>query len=609
MCGIHGFIDRFISDAAAEACIRRMIESTHHRGPDFQAHKKINHGYLGHNRLSIIDLNSVANQPMSGFGLTIVFNGEIYNYKEIREELKSSGYKFITESDTEVILAAYREWGELCVQRFTGMWAFAIYDPLNENLFCSRDRFGIKPFYYIYENGRFYFASEVKSLKNSPLFKNEPNNRQIKLFVQLSYTEYYENTLYKTVRQLEPATNLTYRDGKIELKKYWSVNYSKINLPDSQIVEKFKELFSDALRLHVRSDVPVGATLSGGLDSSSIVSAVLTQSILSYLQTFSVYYEGKDAVDERPFVHEVVSGFEPKIKATFISPEISDVRDQLAKITYHNDFPLLGSSLISQFFVMQSISGSGIKVILSGQGADDYLAGYLQSYYRYYADSLRALHFSSCFHEWKLHYKYQGLTWRDSLSVWLKTVASVLFNEKRLNSLEFKYGSPFVFRTEQYHNIYESLTSLRLDDMHSSMIFHSSLPGLLHFEDRNSMAFSIESRVPFLDHRLVEFAFSIDNSFKIRDGYTKWILRESMKGILPESVRQRKDKKGFVTPGEVRWLRHELSDLLNFDQCHIPDLDLDKVRNLIREFKNGNNKNAKLIWRIANLNYWLKSHA
>ena len=607
MCGIHGFIDKSSDEHSSQSCIQKMVRSTGHRGPDYSGIQKITGGYLGHNRLSIIDLHEEANQPMQRSGHWIVFNGEIYNFKEIRSELAQSGYHCTTQSDTEVILQSYFAWGSACVLKFVGMWAFAIFDEKTETLFCSRDRFGIKPFYYIADSGRFYFASEVKALRNTPIFTNELNMDQIKKFVQLSYTSFLDDSMYKAVKLLEPATNLVWRDGKIELFKYWQLNQQKNSLEDSHAIESFRTLFTDALRLHVRSDVPVGATLSGGIDSSAIVSTVLSEQILGNIDSFSVYYDGKDEIDERPFVNEVVSKYQQRIRPNFISPKVLSVRENLYEITHHNDFPLLGSSLISQYFIMEAISHSGIKVILSGQGADDYLGGYMQSYYRFYADCIRSLRFGTLFHETQKQRAFQNLSFGKGMSVALKSMASLLFSEAELNKLEYKYADFNAFNNISVPKLKMPQSQNKLDDMHLAMLVYSSLPGLLHFEDRNSMAFSIESRVPFLDHRLVEFSFSLDNRFKIRDGYTKWILRESMRGILPDKIRTRKDKVGFVTPGEIKWLRTDLSDLLNTDNWSIPELDNKRVRTAVQDFLKGDNRHAKILWRLANLNFWIKN--
>jgi len=256
---------------------------------------------------------------------------------------------------------------------------------------------------------------------------------------------------------------------------------------------------------------------------------------------------------------------------------------------------------------MKNIAQHGIKVILSGQGADDYLSGYMHSYYRFYADCIRLLHIGTFFNEAYRHTQYQNLNFSTGKNIVAKTLASLLFSESELSKLEFKYGGFFAFGKTPSEFELKLNSKNKLNSMHEAMILYTSLPGLLHFEDRNSMAFSIESRVPFLDHRMIEYAFSITYDYKIRNGYTKWILRESMNQILPDSIKNRKDKVGFVTPGEFKWLREDMSELLNLEYNVIPDLDVKKVKVMIDRFKKGDNQYAKIIWRIANMQYWIKN--
>ncbi|MFT6715983.1 MAG: asparagine synthase (glutamine-hydrolyzing) [Saprospiraceae bacterium] len=608
MCGIHGFIDESLTQGERDATIRRMGESTVHRGPDYLGYQVVNSFAFAHNRLSIIDLSDQANQPMSKFHYTIVFNGEIYNYKELREDLIQRGHEFLTKSDTEVILVSYKEWGAQCVERFLGMWAFSIYDTQEDTLFCSRDRFGIKPFYYLQDGEKFYFSSEVKSLKESPAFTNMLNENLMKMSVQLGWVSSGSDTMFEKVIQLEPSTNLIYSKGQITTFKYWGVDLPKERISDKEAIHEFKALFYDALKMHIRSDVRVGATLSGGLDSSAIVSAICQEKFLPEVNTFSVYYDGKGEIDERPFVRAVAEKY-PEVKAKYLQPSLVDVEEHFNKITYHNDFPLLGSSPISQYFLMKEIKESGIKVILSGQGADDYLGGYMHSYYRFYADAIIGGKLGSLVHELRKQVAYQGLSNKQLMSVLLKSAGSVFFKEKRLLNLECKYSKIFPFLNSDVNMPQIDQRSNRFNDFHQSLLSYSSLPSLLHTEDRNSMAFSIESRVPFLDHRLVELSFALNNSQKIRSGYTKWPLRESMKGVLPEVVKHRKDKIGFVTPGESKWLRKDLNYLLDFDGGLIPGCDKAKLSESVKQFKNGDNTNSKIIWRMANLNYWIKNFA
>ncbi|MEO5571733.1 MAG: asparagine synthase (glutamine-hydrolyzing), partial [Bacteroidia bacterium] len=309
MCGIAGFYDSTLSSGDAQIVLDKMLSSIAHRGPDARAAYSDESLYLGHNRLSIIDLSEHANQPMHYDDYVIIFNGEMYNYLEVRKKLVEKNYSFKTQSDTEVVLAAYKEWGSDCVKEFVGMWAFVLWDKKKKELFASRDRFGIKPFYYIFEGNKLYFGSEYKALKQSPLFKNDLNFNQVSRGLQMGWICYQDETYFEKIKSLPAAHNLKLEVGssKLEIKKYWDIEtgkYSEMSFEEKK--EKFLELFSDSIKLHMRSDVPVASCLSGGLDSSAIVSMVQELNPGKKYKSFSVYYEGKNDVDERPFIYEVI---------------------------------------------------------------------------------------------------------------------------------------------------------------------------------------------------------------------------------------------------------------------------------------------------------------
>src|SRR3990172_10282747 len=277
MCGIAGIIDPTLNREEGECLLEKMLQSIRHRGPDNSSTWVEMPVLLGHNRLSIIDLSDAANQPMEYDDLVVVYNGEVYNYVEIKDDLIKKGYRFRTTSDTEVILAAYKEWGSDCVKRFVGMWAFAIWDKTKKELFCSRDRFGIKPFYYIHSGDKFYFGSEYKPLKVSPLFDNSFNYQQIARGLLRDMVSYHDETYFECLKILPERSNLTFKDGQVSVKEYWAINPSrhfKGTLEEAK--DRFFYMFRDAIRLHMRSDVEVGGCLSGGLDSSSIASVVAT---------------------------------------------------------------------------------------------------------------------------------------------------------------------------------------------------------------------------------------------------------------------------------------------------------------------------------------------
>lgn len=609
MCGIHGFIDSKLNTEEAAKTIRSMVESTTHRGPDNSQEFTIGPVSLGHNRLSIIDLSEHGNQPMQHEHLTIVFNGEIYNYKELRAELQQAGHVFKTDTDTEVILISYKVWGKECVNRYLGMWAFAIWDEREKSLFCTRDRFGIKPFYYLEESGRLYFASEVKSLKCSPIFSGDLNIDQLSRSMQLAWITYKDETVFRKVKVLEAGHQFEYKNDQLKITPYWSIKKQEPleNMSASDYAEQFRELILDSLKLHMRSDVPVGATLSGGIDSSSIVSSLIGHFNLTDLQTFSIFYEGKDGVDERPFIHEVENKYAGRFKTHFHSPDLKSVHHEFERITHHCDFPVLGSSPISQYFIMKAIAESGIKVVLSGQGADDYLGGYMHTYYRFYAEMLSSLKLATLAREMKFQRKFQGLSAGSMSKVFLKSMLSLFMSEQQLYSLEYSKYNPRIINGAKKDILHLGNPGFKkVDNFHYQLMNHSSLPNLLHYEDRNSMAFSIESRVPFLDHRLVEFAFRIPAEEKIHNGYTKAVLRDAMSPYLPEAVRKRTDKKGFVTPGETNWLRNDLKHMLEIDYANLPFLDKPTASRLISDFRNGDNSNAQIVWRMSSLNYWMK---
>jgi asparagine synthase (glutamine-hydrolysing) len=608
MCGIAGFYSEKQQPESGLQLLDKMLESISHRGPDYRG--VLNDGaiYLGHNRLSIIDLSAEANQPMERDNLVIIFNGEIYNYLEVREDLVKRGHHFKTSSDTEVILAAYQEWGTGCTDRFLGMWAFAIWDRTTKKIFCSRDRFGIKPFYYIFENGEFYFASEYKPLKLVPAFDGRLNFSQVSRGLQLGWVTYKDETYFEKIRELPAAHHLLLENKELRISRYWDIDFTKqIKGSFEEKKERFRELFFDSLRLHLRSDVPVAATLSGGIDSSAIVSGISALYPEQVLNTFSVYYEGKHGVDERPFIKEVVNKYPKNINPVYYTPTEGELKEHFHRALHHADVPATGSSFMSQYFIMKSIAENGIRVVLSGQGADDYLGGYMHSFYRLYADMLRKGKLLGFAKGLLQHKRLQEFSAGKAMSVMAKSIFSTITDEGGLYRYEYKKYFPFLTDDRDDNDVLpEEKGNNRLNAFLYQLMQLSSLPTLLHYEDRNSMAYSIESRVPFLDHRLVEFGFALGNEDKIHHGSTKYILRESMRPELPPAIADRKDKKGFVTPGEVVWLRGPLSYLLEEDMSDLPMIDLQKAKQVLNDFKKGDNRNANLVWRLVVLNYWRK---
>jgi len=607
MCGIAGFIDNQVTPDEAVKRIGAMLESIAHRGPDARDTWTELPVVFGHNRLSIIDLSPDGIQPMHHFDSVIIFNGEMYNYIEVREKLKAKGYTFKTQSDTEVILAAYREYGTDCVSHFMGMWAFALWDKKKKLLFCSRDRFGIKPFYYISEGSKLYFGSEYKVLKQTPVFSNELNLAQVSRGLQLGWVCYGDETYYSKLKALPAAHNLVYRDGKITLEKYWDIDPSKTwHGSEEEKREKFKSLFLDSIRMHMRADVEVGGCLSGGLDSSSIASAVATLFPESRFKTFTIYYPGKDEVDERPWVAEVMKKY-PMLEGFSYSPTDRDIAEDFERSLYHMDAPMAGSSPVSQFFVMKLAAQQKIKVLLDGQGSDEFLGGYMHSFYRLIGGLMKNFSMLRAHREFYAHARAQDFPAAKMFDAAAKSLLTGIQTEQALYEMEYKKYYPFLSKDASVNFTLDNKQGSRLNGFLYHLTFTSSLPSLLQYEDRNAMAFSIESRVPFLDHRLVEFVFSLPDEDKIRMSETKHILRHSLKGLLPAAIAARKDKKGFVTPGEVKWLRGPLKNLLDNNRAQADFLVPGKGASLVNEFLKGDNKNATLVWRYAVLNKWLET--
>jgi asparagine synthase (glutamine-hydrolysing) len=551
MCGIAGIIDPALDRDQGDILLDRMLGSIRHRGPDNSSVWIDTPVMLGHNRLSIIDLTDAANQPMEYDDLVIVYNGEIYNYVELKNELVKKRYPFRTSSDTEVILAAYKEWGPDCVKRFVGMWAFAIWDRTKKELFCSRDRFGIKPFYYIHVGDKFYFGSEYKPLKLSPLFSNSFNFRQIARGLMRGMVSFNDETYFECLRILPERSNLIFKDGNVSVTEHWDIDPSNKfhgNLEEKK--QRFLELFRESIRLHMRSDVEVGTCLSGGLDSSSIASVMATDYDQAPFKTFSIYYEGEGQMDERPWIREILRAY-PHLQPVFRSPSDEDVAAAFDHALISHDVPLPMSPPISFYLIMQLARQHGIKVMLDGQGSDEYLGGYTPSLYR--------------------------------LIDW-----SSLSSDPVPDLYDKKVGAS---RLKQY--------------LHHLM-FSDPLPSLLHYGDRMSMAFSIECRVPFLDHRLVEFVHSLDDEDIIGQGQTKYILRMSLAGLLPSAISARRNKQPFFGREIVSWLRGPLRWLTEarFDLERLGISNASKVQELIHAFNSGDDDQAALVWKLAGLNYW-----
>lgn len=649
MCGITGAYS--FKGSINPNCIKRMTDSLRHRGPDDEGFLAVDSTsgkvvsltgidskilgpriedfngfanlFLGHRRLSIIDLSPSGHQPMSNEDETlwIVHNGEVYNYLEIRNELESLGHDFRSRTDTEVILHAYEEWGVDCLSRFNGMWAFAILDVKRKRMFCSRDRAGVKPFYYLYDGKRFCFASEIKALLQIDDFCAEPNERIIADYLFSGLIDHTHETFFKNISQLRPGEYLLVESNKLEVKSYWDIEIKEVHYPRKEDYEgRFFELLEDSIRLRLRTDVPIGTCLSGGLDSSSIVclankllfdgSHIDHQLVGERQKTFSSCFEDP-IYDERRFIESVIQY--TKAEKNYVFPSVDGFFEEMPRLLWHQEEPFGSTSIFAQWNVMRLAKERGVTVLLDGQGGDELLAGYLPSFNALFKQTMKQGALIPLIKEIRGFLKHQGRSIDQFISRIVGILVSGMFKHlfQHLNPV----GLGWIEETFK-RKYYRGIANLnRFENELNNYLYHifrsTALPSLLHYEDRNSMAYSIETRLPFLDYRLVEFVFGLPMEFKIREGVTKIILRRSMEGILPEEVRNRMDKMGFVTP-EANWFKTTLRDPICeiFDSKSFSERGIFNIANVHKAFQdhcNGKVDNHSMIWRCVNLELWLRT--
>jgi asparagine synthase (glutamine-hydrolysing) len=570
---------------------------------------------FGFRRLSIIDLSEKGHQPMSNPAgtLWIVFNGEIYNYCEIRKELSALGYRFLTKSDTEVILAAYEQWGTDCLNHFNGMWSFALWDSRSKTLFCARDRFGVKPFYYYWDGRQFIFGSEVKQILVHNIDKTLDEQVIAKSFAISNFLENSGGTYFKQIKVLPHSHFILLRQDEFSLIRYYDLPVHKFETSDllfPEACEAYRELFSDSVRLRMRSDVEVGSALSGGLDSSAIVMLAAGFTGKQF-QTFSSYFTEAPAYDERKWISLVTD--RAKTKANFVSTDPDTARNEIEKIIWHHDVPPEGSSPVAQYYVMRLARENNVTVLLDGQGSDEITGGYNHVYYRYYADLLRQLHWGRFLNQYPGYLRNNPKG--SFLAKMAKTAAVMTMKESALYRIEAKHSfQPIVgFNAKQLQmDEVMDLDSSKLSNFLYNQVMSTSIQTLLHYEDRNSMAHSIESRVPFLDYRLVEFAFSLPSAYKVKGHLGKYIHREALKKVVPSEIMERKDKVGFLAPGENFWLRNEWKDFAysTFQSASFKNRGIFDNTKILAEFNRyllGNNRNAKKLWQILMMELWFRN--
>lgn len=597
MCGISGIINQN-NTPVPEADVLRMNELIAHRGPDGEGSFFKNNFAFGHRRLSILDLSKGSHQPMKRTDdLVITFNGEIYNYLEIKFELQNLGHQFETTGDTEVVLAAYQEWGEACVSRFNGMWAFSIYDAKMDILFCSRDRFGIKPFYYSEYQGRFFFGSEIKQLL--PFFNKVELNENILLeYLITGLEEFGTETFFKNVIKLPGGHNLTFnlKAHDFVIKPYYQITLQEAlkTLNEELTVDAYSKQLNQATKLRLRSDVRVGTCLSGGLDSSS-VAAIAAKLLAQESENKFTAIHAKSSeknTDESAFAQEVSD--KCNLDLHIIEPSTGDFQNIVDEVIYTQEEPFGSPSIFMQYFVMKKAREIGCIVMLDGQGGDETLLGY-EKYYPAYILSQKGI--SSRLKA------FNSASFNSKLSR-LDVIKYYFYFTKykvRLKSLKKKLGFIKAVYLEKFESdILKEISANYLDvvKLQKTEVLKTQLPRLLRYEDKNSMRNSIESRLPLIDYNVLETALSINNNFKIHNGWTKYVLRKVVSDLLPKSIAWRKNKLGFNAP-EQTWLdsiSQQMSESIAGSKLlkkylNLEKIDLDKL-------------DYRRKWRLFNIAKW-----
>ena len=628
MCGVW-FSLGFPPDPA-------RIDAVAHRGPDGSGWRVFDSVAgpvaLGHRRLSIIDLSDAALQPMS-YGENrywIVFNGEIYNYLELGDELRAKGHRLRTASDTEVLLAAYAEWGEAALDRLVGMFAFVLWDNQAQTVFAVRDRFGIKPLYFHATPHGVAFASEIKQICGLPGFAARLDIARGYDFLSAGIMDHTSGTLFEGVGQLQGGECVRldlrhWRPGDPMPVRRWYriIEPGTLDIGEREAGERFAALLSDSVKLHLRSDVPVGSCLSGGLDSSAIVCLMASEldagGAGARVHSVSACYDEK-SVDERPFMEAVV-GRAHSIPH-WCRPHVDDAFALAERITWHQDEPYGSTSIFAQWCVFEEARRAGLKVMLDGQGADEQLAGYHGCFPYYFASLIRRRRFDALLRAMLERHRWHGVSfWDQAQSFIVPLLPAGLSRRLRRTppaQVQHAWLDGEVVRPHLGRSAFETARETigrppieGVGDLCVVLTQSSNVAMLLHWEDRNSMAHGIEARVPFLDHRLVEFSLGLGDRHKIVGGDTKRVLRRAMTGILPDKVRRRRDKLGFATPEEI-WFRGPLRELVRAGVEHTLDrypalFNRAAVLAHTADMLEGRRTVDFSLWRIINLGIWGRS--
>ena len=594
MCGISGIVNTDGSVVSKNE-IEQMNDLISHRGPDGEGYYCYKNLAFGHKRLSIIDLSERGKQPMHYLDeLVITYNGEIYNYIELKDELKIKGYEFVSNSDTEVILASYHCWGQKCVEFFNGMWSFAIFDKKKNIIFCSRDRFGIKPFYYSQIDKKFVFGSEIKQILN--FHSSNKLNKQILFdYLFMGFEEHSHETFFDNVFKLNPSHNLIY---DLNIKEFKIIKFFELEINNRKGLKpeiyssNLNKLLTDSIELRLRSDVKVGTCLSGGLDSSAIANiASKIYSDQNNKKFLAIHSKSIEEENDESKYARLVSEIS-NIDLHEIEPSTTDIKNSVDEVIYAQEEPFGGPSIFMQYFVMKKSNNIGCKVLLDGQGGDEVLLGYERYHAFHLGVLLRKLKLKKY-----INYVLKLKTHKFSLiSLFLISILTIspklyLFFRKKMVS---KKSKPKERYSTKHLNKIINFSDLRKNQINE--IMHLNLPQLLKYEDKNSMKNSIETRLPFLDYRLVSEIISVKPSIKLKSGFLKFLLRRILVGKLPDEFIWRTKKFAFEAPTNS-WINENKSEMIS-------EIKKSDIINSLVKLNHSFYKNHNLFWKLYNISVW-----
>ena len=599
MCGISVIINK--KEKIDKNKILKMMDVMHHRGPDdsdFWVDKNIGLGFV---RLSILDLSKNGRQPMFlNDRYIIIYNGEIYNYIELRKDLISKGYSFNSNTDTEVILAAYDHWGKDCINRFNGMWAFSIYDRFNNSFFISRDRFGIKPLYYSFSEDQLIFSSDIPSILAISNKSHGINNSIMYDYLALNRTNHSQETFFENIFRLLPGHNAIINNFNVKIEKWYDLETSVKNISTES--NSLVPILKRAINEQLRSDVPIGLCLSGGLDSSSIGSMMLEEIQFNNFHTFSAVYDDTFQKNEEKYINL----YKDKIKNMhYVRPDINSLIDDFDDFVTAMVEPVTTSSEYAEFKVMQ-LAQNHCTVLLNGQGVDEIFGGYKYMFGPYLIELMQSKKYHLFFKEWKKYYEinkdFQGY----------KSFLFHLINDDWKNLL-IKRNRRYI--NQDFHNSSNLSSSLSNELYNARSLLESSIKHFKHkFEhhliwaDKSGMWFSLETRFPYLDHRFVESALALSSDLKIKNGITKYYFKESMKPYLPEKIYLRTDKIGYETP-ETKWFLNNkfkefFNDIISSNDSIISNyFDINELSRILNMEKL-DEQNAQFLWKALSVGLW-----